>query len=152
MLCEQGQVVSVEEGAVWVQTRRKSSCASCSARAGCGHALLDKFQNNKERAFIRASCSQSVEVGDQVEIGVPEQAVVRGSVRVYLWPLLALMAGIWLGHWAGFSEPFMGLTGFAALGLTFLILFRLERQALHQEHLQPVVIGITKATGQLSSH
>ena len=43
MIEEPGRVVAVEEGAVWVQTLRKSTCSSCSANAGCGQGLLDKL-------------------------------------------------------------------------------------------------------------
>lgn len=141
MLQERGEVVSIETGAVWVQTRRQSACSGCSARAGCGHALMDKLQNNRSSAYIRARNELDLHVGDQVEIGIPEQAVMRGSVQVYLWPLLAFMAGIWLGFWAGWSEPVIVLSGFLALGGAFFVVYR-QGRAAGAAALEPVILSI----------
>ncbi len=142
MLQERGEVVEVEPGAVWVRTRRLSTCSACSARAGCGHALLDRLQNTCDSAYIRARCSDKVTVGDRVVIGIAEQAVVQGSLLVYVWPLLALMLGIWGAYGLGWSEPMMVLSGLIALGLAFWGVYRAgKRQSLIQS-LEPEVISI----------
>jgi sigma-E factor negative regulatory protein RseC len=41
MLTEQARVVALDAETVWVETIRQSSCGSCSARAGCGHGMLN---------------------------------------------------------------------------------------------------------------
>ncbi len=145
MLQEQGQVVTVEAGAVWVETRRKSTCSSCSARAGCGHALLEKLQNNRQCAYIRARCDLEAAAGDQVVIGIPEQAVVQGSLLVYLWPLLALMAGIWLGYGLGWPEPVMALSGLLAMAGAFALACRWSRRSAVRAELEAEVLELYPA-------
>ncbi|MDF3932676.1 SoxR reducing system RseC family protein, partial [Pseudomonas citronellolis] len=43
MIEEQGRVIGVEPGAVWVETLRQSTCSACNARAGCGQGLLQQL-------------------------------------------------------------------------------------------------------------
>lgn len=90
MIEEQGRVVSVESGAVWVETVRRSTCGSCQARAGCGQALLSKLGAGSRHGFVRVITDGPHRVGDEVVIGIPDQAVVFGSAWVYMVPLLGL--------------------------------------------------------------
>ena len=92
MIEERGHVLSVEDGAVWVETVRRSTCGSCSARAGCGQAMLQKLGSGARQGFVRVLSDSSHRVGDVVVIGVPENAVVRSSLLVYAVPLLGLFA------------------------------------------------------------
>ncbi|PKM22443.1 MAG: alginate biosynthesis protein AlgM [Gammaproteobacteria bacterium HGW-Gammaproteobacteria-14] len=96
MIEERGRVVAVEPGAVWVETVRSTACQSCAARKGCGHAMLDG-ERAGARANVRALADQSLQVGDQVVLGVPEGLLMRGAVMVYLLPLLLLLGGALIG-------------------------------------------------------
>lgn len=140
MIEEQGQVVACEAGAVWVETVRRSTCGSCSARAGCGQALLQKVAAGARRGRIRVLCSEPLRVGEQVLIGVPEQAVLRGSVLVYLLPLLCLFAAAMLGQAAGLSEPWLILLAVAGLSAGLWLVRLLASRAAGSEALQPRVL------------
>lgn len=96
MIEETGRVVAVEDGAVWVETVRRSTCESCTARKGCGHALLDSGRAGA-RARILAQSDDLLEVGQTVVLGVPEGALVRGAALVYLVPLILMFLGALLG-------------------------------------------------------
>jgi sigma-E factor negative regulatory protein RseC len=92
MLTETGRVVAIEANAVWVETIRSSSCGRCAARAGCGHgALAMGLQKNRGLVRVRDSAkltSSQCELDDQVEIQLPESAVLLASATVYALPLL----------------------------------------------------------------
>ena len=140
MIEESGRVVALEEGAVWVQTLRKSTCSSCSANAGCGQGLLDKLAITSQRGNVRALTDLQLAVGDEVVIGVREELVLRSAVQVYLLPLLALLGGGFVAQSLRLSEPlsiFLGLSALLVAGL--LVRWRSLRVA-DDPRLQPVVM------------
>lgn len=140
MIEEPGRVVALDEGAVWVQTLRKSTCSSCSANAGCGQGLLDKLAITSQRGNVRALTDLQLAVGDEVVIGVREELVLRSAVQVYLLPLLALLGGGFVAQSLRLSEPlsiFLGLSALLVAGL--LVRWRSLRVA-DDPRLQPVVM------------
>ncbi len=115
MIEEQGRVVAREPDAVWVETVRSGSCAACNAGRGCGQRMLERLQSGGA-ARVRALADGAAEVGDRVAIGIPEQLLLRGTLRVYLLPLLLLFGGALAGQHLGSGDetalPF-GLLGLA---------------------------------------
>lgn len=120
MIEEHGRVVAREPGAIWVETVRASVCASCRARPGCGHSLINRRAGGG-RARLRVATEQNFDTGDAVVIGVPERALLRAALWVYALPLALLVAGAVLGE--ALPLPFDGaaLLGMVGLGLGFLI-------------------------------
>lgn len=117
MIEERGRVVGVEPGAAWVETIRRSTCGSCQARAGCGQALLERLGARGRRGFIRVISDQAVHVGDEVIIGLPEDAVLKASALMYVLPLLMLFLFSFLADLAALAEVWIILS--AAAGLAF---------------------------------
>jgi sigma-E factor negative regulatory protein RseC len=118
---EQGRVVAVEPGAVWVETVRHTACQSCAASKGCGHALLDS-QRAGARARVRALTADSYRLDDLVIVGIPEGLLMRGAIMVYLLPLLMLFAGALLGQqFGGFVADPAAVGGLAGLAGGFFI-------------------------------
>jgi len=99
MIEEQARVIALENDDVWVETQRRSACGQCAANKGCGTATLAKVLGNK-RSQVRTLNPKStpVSVGDEVIIGINEQALVRGSLAVYTMPLLSLFVFGFLGQ------------------------------------------------------
>jgi sigma-E factor negative regulatory protein RseC len=140
MIEEQGRVVAVEPGAVWVETLRKSTCSSCSANAGCGQGLLDKLGVSGRRGYVRALSDLQLAVGDAVVLGVREDLLVRGSLLVYLFPLLGLLASALLAEKLGLAEPQVILASFLGFAASwFGVRWRSVRTA-GDPALQPVVL------------
>lgn len=140
MIEEQGRVVALEPGAVWVETLRKSTCSSCSANAACGQGLMDRLGVGRQRGYVRALSQMQLAIGDTVIIGVREDLLVRSSLLIYLIPLLGLFAAALLADGLGLSEPlviFAGLSGLLASWL--LVRWRAARVA-ENPLLQPVVL------------
>ncbi|WP_066013230.1 SoxR reducing system RseC family protein [Endozoicomonas atrinae] len=104
MIEEQGRVVAVERDFVWVETIRQSSCSSCSARNGCGQHLSEKYRVSSSYSYIKAISPWVVKEGDRVVVGIPEGALLKASFLIYLFPLLLMMAGIWLSSAMGATD------------------------------------------------
>jgi sigma-E factor negative regulatory protein RseC len=140
MIEEPGQVVSLELGAVWVATQRKSTCSSCSANAGCGQGLLDKLAISSQRATVRALTDLNLAVGDNVVIGLREDALVRSSLLAYGLPLLGLFAGALAAEYLAVGEPLTIVAGFTGFFVAGLFVRRHSQQRLADPALHPVIV------------
>ena len=138
MIEETGKVVAVEDGAVWVETIRQSSCQSCSAKAGCGHSALSKL--GRETVHLRAGTSQQFDVGDEVVIGVPEAVVVTSSLLAYLMPLVVALVFAIPVDSLTHSDGYTALAGMVGLGLGFVGLRLHFKRNQHDERYQPLVL------------
>lgn len=100
MIEEHAQVIALEQNNdVWVETQRRSACGQCAANKGCGTATLAKVLGNKRSQVRTLNPNETtVVVGDEVVIGIDEQALVRGSLAIYTLPLLSLFVFGLLGQ------------------------------------------------------
>ena len=140
MIEEQGRVVAVEQGAVWVETLRKSTCSSCSVKAGCGQGLLDQLGASGRRGYVRALSDLQLSVGDAVVIGVREDLLVRGSLLVYLLPLLGLFVAAVLAEQMSLSEPWVILSALCGFLLACCAVRWRSGITAGDPALQPVVL------------
>ncbi|RLQ21496.1 transcriptional regulator [Seongchinamella sediminis] len=147
MVTETGRVVAVESDGVWVETIRQSTCGSCAAQKGCGHGLMNRIGDGR-RSLIRALpgklAAADCQVDDQVRISIPEAVILRGSLLVYILPLLVMLGGA-----AGGSALFPDSGDLAAaLGATggFFLGFALVRLHAHRHRddrsLQPTLVEV----------
>ena len=127
MLRETGQVVAVDADSVWVETIRQSTCGSCAAQSGCGHGILNRISTGRRhyiQAFSGEIQASSCAVDDRVLLSIPEEVILRGSLVVYMIPLLAMLSGAVLAvSLASGNEDFIAIigavTGFA-LGIAIV--------------------------------
>ena len=90
MIEEQAQVVEMNGDQLVLQAQTKSSCGSCAASKGCGTSVLAKVVGRKFTRF-HADNSVDAEVGDTVIVGISEQALLRGSLVMYMVPIMGLL-------------------------------------------------------------
>ncbi|WP_455231922.1 SoxR reducing system RseC family protein [Geopseudomonas aromaticivorans] len=140
MIEESGRVVSIEEGAVWVETLRRSTCSACSANAGCGQGLMEKLGVGQRRGYVRALTDLQLAVGDGVVIGIREDLLLRSSLQVYLLPLLGLFAGAMLAQWLALPEAFVILLALGGFSAVWWRVRRLSRRGVDDPAMQPVVL------------
>lgn len=143
MIETEAVVVKIEHAVAYVQAERKSSCSGCSENI-CGASVLANFFGQKTPLY-RASNEVGAKVGDRVVVGMNESALFKGTLLLYLFPLLLLFAGAVAGSALaitaevkdGYSVAgaFIGLVaGF--LGLKFLS----SKMGLGRQ-FQPVILN-----------
>ena len=125
MLEEQATVVAVENETVWVEVQRQSVCGQCAANKGCGAGVLQKVLGNKRNIF-RVIGELPVKVGDNVIIGVNENAIVKGSLIIYAVPIVSMILFALLGetiamHLLSTKSDYISIIG-ALIGLASSIL------------------------------
>lgn len=97
MIEESGYVVRSDEQYAWVLTQRRSGCASCSSKGSCGTGALSGVFGAKAHE-VKVRNTIGARAGEEVVIGIREELLVRGSIVVYLMPLLTLIGGSVLGQ------------------------------------------------------
>ena len=144
MIEEQGRVIDVRDGYVWVETQRRSSCDKCSANAGCGTSVLSKVLGQR-RTRVRALDPLGAKAGDEVVIGIEDAMLLRSSLAAYLVPLLGLLLGAMCGgalaSALGISnEAGSILCALAGLAAAIVWLSYHSRRTSHDRRYQPVVL------------
>jgi len=135
MVEETAQVIKVDGDVVWVQAIQKSACGSCQAQKGCGHSLLAKV--GQKKIELPVACNDvSVSTGDQVVIGVPEQAILRSSLLMYGLPLGTMMLVAMISSLLGLPEGPSVIASFIALLLGF-VLVNLRSKKMNFAQWQP---------------
>jgi len=153
VLIETGRVVAVEAagGALWVETIRQSTCGSCAANKGCGHGLLNRIADGRTgyvRVLSGRVAAGDCTIDDQVRISIPEQVILRGSLLVYMVPLLCMLGG------AAFANGLLAapseLTAAAGAAVGLLLGFALVRwhawRHRQDRALQPTLLEVLPRT------
>ena len=98
MIYETGTIVSKNKDSLMVETIKQTTCDSCSAQKGCGHTALTKMTGTKNEIRVLPGdfCVDKLRLGQSVTIGIPEHIVVKGSLVVYLVPIIGAIAGAWM--------------------------------------------------------
>lgn len=146
MIEERARVVAVDGDSVLLQTQRQSSCGSCEVKSGCGTSVLAGIVGQKVTQ-LKLPNTLGAKPGDEVLLGMAENALVTGSLLVYMIPLVMLLLGALTGELLatqlGMDAELMPVVG-GALGFVLAIL--LVRGVLHRTaiglQMQPVMLRI----------
>ncbi len=150
MIEEKAVVVRTGEGVAWVEAGRKSACGGCSLNKGCGVSVLERMLGERVTT-LQVLDPLHTRPGDEVIIGIHESALVKGSLAVYIVPLLAMIlfaifgsavVAPWLGLPVEGSSILLGVAGFGA-GLAWVSLF--SRRIRRDSDFQPVILRVTES-------
>jgi sigma-E factor negative regulatory protein RseC len=119
MMEESGTVTKVEGIMAKVAVQKKSSCDGCTAGGAC--------QSTPEGALIEAFNPVHASVGQVVRISFKPYTYLKGTMLVYGFPVVALIAGAIIGKSIGElyfqdvnSDMVAAIMGFLLLGLSLL--------------------------------
>lgn len=137
MIEELATVVETDGRTMSVEIQRQSSCGSCSARSGCGTNLIASLFG-RQRALLSLPNNVDARPGDRVVLGIRENDLVSGSIRLYLLPLGGLLAGALAGHLLTGMELIAILGGLTGMFAVLMILKRRQVtpaiEVLRREH------------------
>lgn len=144
MIEQQARVVNVRGDHLELEAETQSTCSACNIKSGCGTSVLAKWIGRK---FTRFDALNTVNArkGDTVIVGLSENALLSGSVAVYLWPLFgmmvfALLSDIILSQDDGYRDQWIALFAISGFALAaWLSRWRLNRDSI-KDHLTPVVL------------
>lgn len=90
MIEQIGTIVRVEGPDVWVESEIRSSCSGCQQQEHCGTGAVARAFASK-RNVLKLNSQKTVEIGQQVVLGVKEKSLIMASVLMYLLPILVLV-------------------------------------------------------------
>lgn len=117
MLEEHATVVALDNEYAQLEIIRKKPCGLCGKTRGCGVSMWGKLFNHRQKP-LRLHNDIGAKVGDDVVIGIQEDAFLKSTLYLYGIPLMSLLAGAMLGSLfaQGQSADAYAVTG-AVLGL-----------------------------------
>jgi sigma-E factor negative regulatory protein RseC len=95
MIEEEAIIIKTQGNYAWAETQRSTVCGQCSVAKGCGTAVVAKWYDAK-RISVRVLNLIDAKVGDSVVLGLDDNALLRGSMAVYLMPLFFLFGALGL--------------------------------------------------------
>jgi sigma-E factor negative regulatory protein RseC len=120
MIEEQAQVIEIKGDVLLLQAQTQTACGSCAANKGCGTSLLSKVVGRKFTHF-QADNNVNAKVGDIVVVGISEDALLKGSMVMYVIPIVAMLifalfADYFLTAATQYRDLMIAVTAIAGLG------------------------------------
>ena len=153
MIEERAEVVNIDGSDIWVETQRRSACDHCAVNKGCGTSVLGKVIGVKSsRVRVLNPRDKKVSIGDEIIVGINEQALVRGSMIIYLVPLLLLFIFGLLGEALSVQMNILNpdivviMSGLIGLIIGFSLVKLFSLQVSRDSRYQPVLLHrVTRA-------
>ncbi|MCJ8311875.1 MAG: SoxR reducing system RseC family protein [Saccharospirillaceae bacterium] len=140
MIVENAWVQSINNNQITLQTIRSSSCQSCKAKSGCGQALLSKVSDDnyqEQKNNITIFSEENVSIGEEVELILPENSLVKAALIMYLTPLFAMFSLALIVSSLGFNDVVTSLSAILGLGFGFLLIKSINNRLQHNELFEP---------------
>jgi sigma-E factor negative regulatory protein RseC len=95
MITERARIVAIEHGRMHLEPMA-SGCASCATASSCGTAKLSKLLPSGRRELVLPA-QPGRRVGEEIELALPESALLSAAAVAYLPPLLGVVLGVVAG-------------------------------------------------------
>lgn len=134
MISEQGIIEKISKNYAMVLVTKNASCKHCSSKDSC--SVTDRDMT------VRVENSLNAKEGDRVELSVPEGTFMKLSIIVYIFPVVALMTGAFLGNflsiqWKTDPSATAAITAALFLVASFLALKVFEKRKKTREKYSP---------------
>ncbi len=136
MIVAEARVLRCDADCLWVDVQRPGGCANCAGQSGCSTAVLAPFFSRRQAPLrVARRGAQARLPGETVRIGIRESTLLRGSLWLYLWPVVGLIIGAVLGQALGervFSQANETLTvigGLSGLSGAFWLIAKRSARA-----------------------
>lgn len=128
MIKQQARVTSCNDDTVSLEVERESTCSSCKVRQGCGTGMLSEHVGNR---FSQVTIDKTgdVDVGQQVQLAIPEGSLLQGAFLIYIVPIILLFVFSAIAQYVHTNEFIEILSGLTGLFLGFyLVKIRLKNK------------------------
>jgi len=143
MIEQVAHVHELDQTSVWLDTIRLSTCNSCSMKSGCGQRLMNQATNCKRsRIELPLPHNLDLKVGDEVVLGVPQQAFIKASLLAFAMPLVVMVGFALMAQYWTLSEPLTVVSALLGLGAGLLGLrwYSQSERMMTTSQWQPVIL------------
>ncbi len=143
MIESPAKVVRTDGDVAYVEVRNSSGCGSCGSGNECPTILLSQVFGGANREF-RVLNAVGAQAGESVVIGLEEGALLKGSLTMYLLPLVLLFIGaigsISLSPSAALRDLYSIAGGGVGLVAGFIWVKLYAMRLGSNRHFQPVIL------------
>jgi len=149
MIEEKALIVETHDNIAWVETQRQSTCSACQVQKGCGTSVLHKVLGQK-RTRLQVLNPNRYEVGDDVVLGLQENALIKGSLMLYALPLLFMfgfaIAGysVFFLYEMAYNEGYKILFSLSGLIAGFIWVSKYSKKISNDPNFQAVILSKIK--------
>ncbi len=115
MVEEHGTIIESRDGLAIIETVLQDGCESCTSKPLC-HG-----EEGSDLKIVEAYNPLDAQVGDKVLFQVPGATMLKAGASAYLYPLIALIVGVFFGQAVG--EKFFPLMDKELIGFAVGIFF-----------------------------
>lgn len=142
MLTEIAVVLAYEQGIAQVKCQSQTACGSCVAKSACGTAALSELTGERGEHIFQIETIMPLTVGQQVEIGLSEQAMLSSAILLYFVPLCSLLLSVIGGGYLFSQELQTALFAFFCTALSFLIVRKISQKWQKNHHYRPILLRV----------
>ena len=145
MIEEAATVVGLDQEYAIVETRQRAACGSCQSAGSCSTTVLAGLFKRRHNQ-LKVLNPVHAKPGEQVVIGLQEQALLKISFLAYLFPLFSMISGAILAHGlASYFDLSVGelpqvIGGLLGLIGGLFLLKKLARKKRHDPGYQAVIL------------
>ncbi|MBT9152957.1 MAG: hypothetical protein DDT36_01086 [Firmicutes bacterium] len=133
---QSGVVVSLKDSRATVKVLQRGACGSCRQKCGLAHEIKE--------LRLEVLNPLAAQVGDRVMLDLPDHQVLKAALWVYLWPLLFLFLGVFLGMVFLQSEIYALFLGLFGLACSYgVIKMSLEPKIRQSNQYTPTITGFS---------
>jgi len=156
MIEEKATIVETDGEFAWVETQKQSTCSACQVNKACGTSLLHQVLGQK-RARLQVLNPAHHQVGDEVVLGLQESALIKGSLLLYVLPLVfmfsfaALGAGAFFLYGLQYTEGFKILFSLTGLAIGFIWISRSNKKISNDPNFQAAILSKSETPNTIIS-
>lgn len=144
MVTETGIVFKAGQGTAWVRSTRTNACEHCAEKSTC------QTLGGGKDVEVEALNPVGAREGDQVVLSFHSTSLFKLSFLIYIFPVLAMIAGALIGQNAApnydMDESAAAAIGcFLALAAAFLLIRLIGKRLSGKETYRPKIIRISRA-------
>jgi sigma-E factor negative regulatory protein RseC len=129
MIETQAQVLRTEGSYAWVKIRPHTPCGNCDPEKGCKSAAITRMFGQAQESY-RVNNPINAQADDLVTIAVGEGVLLSSALWAYGLPMVLLLLGASIGHFASPQGELATLSG-AVIG--FILGFGVLRLLPHTQ-------------------
>jgi positive regulator of sigma E activity len=130
---EKARVLQRKEDKAIVVFESKEACSHCASRNIC-HLAKEGLRQMEVEDEI------GTEVGDLVEVSIPNQGIIKRSFLLYILPTIFFVGGMAFSLFKRLSELISLGVGFFSLSVAFFIIFLIDKNYSRKKDSQPKII------------
>ena len=141
-MLETGTVVAAGDGKARVRLQPTASCDVCGCKGACSGSEGKPF-------VVDADNMCDAKPGDEVAVEMAPVPMWLSILFVFVGPLVLMLAGLGVGHWAGGDDSAAALGAAGGLAMGFVVLAAANKMLAAKAEYRPTIVRVDAEASEL---